>query len=142
MIVANLLTQKAPRIISVKPDDTIAAVVQVLGRERIGAVLVRDNAGIHGILSERDIVRSLAREGATLLDRKASDVMTSNVIFCRPEDTINHVMSLMTEGRFRHLPVKRGGEVVGVISIGDVVKARIEETEQEAQAMREYIATG
>ena len=143
MIVANLLKQKAHRIIAVNPDDTVAAVTAVLARERIGAVLVRDDGEvIHGILSERDIVRALARDGSALLQGKARNVMTSKVIYCRLEDTIDHVMTLMTEGRFRHLPVKRGSEIMGVISIGDVVKARIEEVELEARAMREYIATG
>lgn len=143
MLVAHVLRQKGNRIISIRPDDTIADVARTLTRERIGAVLVRDGSGhVLGIISERDIVRGIARHGDAALRLAARDLMTGDVTVCHPDDTIDHVVATMTEGRFRHLPVLQERELIGVISIGDVVKARIEETEAEARAMRDYIATG
>jgi len=143
MLVAQILRQKGSRIVSVKPEDRVSDVAQFLARERIGAVLVRDGAGdVLGIISERDIVRGLARHGEATLKMLARELMTADVTFCHPEDSIDHVMNAMTNGRFRHIPVKRGAELVGLVSIGDIVKARIEEAEMEAEAMREYIATG
>ena len=143
MLVAHVLRQKGSRIVSVKPDDKIAEAAQTLNRERIGAVLVRDGAGdVRGILSERDLVRGMARHGEGVFAMRVRDLMTGQVTVCTPDDTVDHVMAVMTAGRFRHLPVLRERELIGVISIGDVVKARIEETEAEARAMRDYIATG
>lgn len=143
MLVTQILRQKGSRIISAKPDDSVADVVALLARERIGAVLVRDGAGdILGIMSERDLVRAFARHGEATLKMSVREFMTGDVIFCHPEDSLDQVMGVMTSGRFRHLPVKRENQLIGLISIGDVVKARIEEAEMEAEAMREYIATG
>lgn len=143
MNVAAILKGKGRRIVSAQPNDSIETVVGILGRERIGALLVREPSGrVAGVISERDIVAGLARIGAALLQQTASELMTRNVIYCSPADSIQTVMEKMTERRFRHMPVLDRGDLVGIISIGDVVKMRISETEMEAQSLKEYIATG
>jgi len=142
MNVAEILRNKGSRIVSVQPSDTVVAAAALLSREGIGAVLVRDGDRVAGILSERDIVRCVAAHGEGALRLPVSDTMTRGVVFCSPQDSIDEVMSLMTERRFRHLPVQEHGKLVGLVSIGDVVKRRIESTEREARALREYIATG
>ena len=142
MTMADILRSKGSRIISVQPGDSVVAAAAVLSREGIGAVLVREGERVAGILSERDIVRCVAKHGEAAMRIPVADMMTRGVVFCTPEDSIDEVMSLMTERRFRHLPVQDRGRLVGIVSIGDVVKHRIEKTEREAQALREYIATG
>jgi CBS domain-containing protein len=114
----------------------------MLAENRIGALVVTNgDAKILGILSERDIVRILARAGTACLDQAVRDVMTPKVSICNENHTVIEVMEIMTKGRFRHLPVERDGRLHGIISIGDVVKRRIEEAEREAEQIREYIAT-
>ena len=141
--VAAILKNKGDRIVSALPADSVEVVVSTLGRERIGALLVREASGrVAGVISERDIVAGLARMGAALLQQPASELMTRNVVYCSPTDSIQMVMEKMTERRFRHMPVLENGKLAGIISIGDVVKARISETEMEAQSLKEYIATG
>jgi CBS domain-containing protein len=106
-------------------------------------VLVMDkHDAVAGIVSERDLVRAFAMHGVKALELEASEVMTRDVTTCDPDDSIEHVMELMTRGRFRHLPVVRHGELLGLVSIGDVVKARIEETQHEAEALKAYIVAG
>jgi CBS domain-containing protein len=116
--------------------------VATLSARRIGAVLVID-AGkkLVGVLSERDVLHALARRATEALDLRVGDVMTAPVVTCDPDDTVEHVMELMTNGRFRHLPVMRRGALLGVVSIGDVVKWRLDETRQETEVLRQYIAT-
>jgi CBS domain-containing protein len=141
--VAQILKHKGRRIVSLRPEETVADAIRVLSREGIGALLARDpNGRVAGIISERDVVRTLAQHGEKALVMPVANCMTRDVIFCAPHETIDRVMSMMTERRFRHMPVQERGELVGIISIGDVVKQRIEETEMEAQALRQYIATG
>ena len=143
MNVAQILKHKGRRIIAVRPGESIADAARVLSREGIGAVLARDPSGkVVGIISERDVVRTLAQHGDKALAMSVAECMTRDVVFCTPHDSIDRVMSMMTSRRFRHLPVQDRGELVGIISIGDVVKQRLEETEMEAQALRQYIATG
>jgi CBS domain-containing protein len=143
MNVASILKGKGADIITAKADDAISVVASLLGEHSIGAVLVMgDGQDVQGVISERDIVRGLASSGTGCLNMKASELMTSNVISCAPSDTIDQVMSLMTDKRIRHLPVMEDGILKGFISIGDVVKRRMDEVEQEAAAMRDYIATG
>ncbi len=143
MNVAEILKGKGGRIIAARPDDTIESVVATLAREKIGALLVREDDGrVLGVIFERDIVSGIARAGAALLKQKASDLMTRNVVYCSPRDSIQAVMERMTERRFRHMPVLEGDGLAGIISIGDVVKARIGEAELEARSLKEYIATG
>jgi len=113
------------------------------GQKRIGAVIVIEADGsICGVLSERDIVNAIAKNGAVVLQRSVSDFMTKNVISCNDDETTNDLMEKMTKGRFRHLPVVNDGRLDGIVSIGDVVKMRISEAQIEANAMRDYIATG
>ncbi len=140
MTVAAILGQKSYSVITTQAGETLQSVCALLALHRIGAVVVTDGSdGISGILSERDIVKAVARDGVTALDRPTSDYMTRAVKTCTPSDTIADVMARMTEGRFRHLPVVEGGRLIGVVSIGDVVKQRIAAAEQEAEMMRTYI---
>ncbi|MBP7064381.1 CBS domain-containing protein [Ferrovibrio sp.] len=143
MNVAMILKEKGGDMVAAKPGDSLAAVCSLLAGHGIGAVLVLNpDGGIAGILSERDVVRGLAQHGGALLERSAESLMTRNVMVCAPADTIEDVMHVMTKRRIRHLPVMAEGKLVGMISIGDVVKRRIADTELEAEALRQYIATG
>ncbi len=132
--------KKIQQTITIKPDDLVKTAAEILAKHRIGAVVVsRDGAIVDGILSERDIVRAIGTAGVSCMDLKADELMTHEVIACHPEDTATSVMERMTEGRFRHMPVVDGGSMVGVISIGDVVKARMSEIELENRAMEDMI---
>lgn len=143
MNVAGILKVKGSDVITVLPSDSIAAVAAILDQRRIGAVLVVDKSGkLQGLLSERDIVRALAQDGGACLDLRVQDLMTKDLVTISPTDSIDRVMTLMTENRIRHLPVLEGGRLAGFISIGDVVKSRIDEVEREAAALRDYITTG
>ncbi len=127
-------------IISIEPTADLAAAVKCLAAHRIGAVVIRGAGGrLAGILSERDIVRALAKHGPSALDLPVGQVMTRDVETCGEEDTVAHLMERMTAGKFRHMPVVRNGELIGLISIGDVVKERVGEVEAETEAMRDYI---
>ena len=138
----SILERKGRNVVSISPDATIVEAVAVLAMHRIGAVVVCDNEkAVKGILSERDVVRAIAGEGPQALDRKVSDFMTSKVHVCHEHNTVNEVMEVMTVNRFRHLPVELDGRLDGIISIGDVVKRRIEEVEREAEEIKAYIAT-
>src|SRR5580693_2827194 len=141
MTVRAILDSKGRQIQSVEPDARLSAAVKVLGERKIGAVLVMSEGGIEGILSERDIVRVLAERGAAVLDEPVSAVMTRKVVSCRQSDTVAAIMEMMTLGKFRHLPVLDGERVVGLISIGDIVKWRVQEYENEQEALRQYIKT-
>jgi CBS domain-containing protein len=141
MTVRAVLESKGSDIVTVAPTATMRAAVKLLSDRRIGAVLVMADGGIAGILSERDVVRVLGARGAAVLDEKVEDVMTRKVVTCRPSDTVAGIMEMMTEGKFRHLPVVDEGKVVGLISIGDVVKRRVMEYEKEQEALRDYIKT-
>ncbi|MBM3490711.1 MAG: CBS domain-containing protein [Alphaproteobacteria bacterium] len=141
MDVATILKQKSAEVLSLPPTASVAEAARVLAERHIGAVLVRSPAGqVLGILSERDLVRGLAAQGGPALALPVADLMTREVIACTPEDSVEHVMATMTQHRFRHLPVKRGDRLVGIISIGDVVKYRLDEIEFEARSLRAYIA--
>ncbi|BBK31011.1 CBS domain protein [Stella humosa] len=143
MTVQAILNVKGSDVVSVLPGERIAGAVRLMMTHGIGAVLVRDEIGVVvGILSERDVMRALAREGAACLDASVASLATRDVICCQPEDGIGHVMGLMTRGRFRHLPVMRDGTLAGLVSIGDIVKHRLAEVETEARSLREYVATG
>ena len=141
MTVRAILDSKGHQILSVEPDAKLAAAIRILGERKIGAVLVMNSGHIEGILSERDIVRVLGERGAAVLDEPVSAVMTRKVISCKPSDTVGAIMEKMTLGKFRHLPVLEGERVVGLISIGDIVKWRVREYEHEQEALREYIKT-
>jgi CBS domain-containing protein len=142
MTVAAILALKGRDVVTTSADRTIAEVVRVLADQKIGALVVVENGDrIVGIVSERDIVKSTAAKGAAMLDEMVGAIMTRNVVTCSERETINDVMGRMTRGRFRHLPVAAGGRLTGIVSIGDVVKARLEEVQREADEMRTYIAT-
>jgi CBS domain-containing protein len=142
MFVSDILTQKGAQIFSVTPDALVSQISQQLSTLRIGSVLVVDgDNSLAGIVSERDLVRAMASHGAKAMELEARHVMTRGVVTCDPDDSIDLVMETMTQGRFRHLPVVRHGELLGLVSIGDVVKARLEETKHETEALKAYIVT-
>jgi len=142
MTVRAILDTKGHHVESVQPGAKLSTAVKLLGEKKIGAVLVLNMADrIDGILSERDIVRVLSERGAAVLDEPISNVMTRKVVSCRQSDTVAAIMEMMTLGKFRHLPVVEDGKVVGLISIGDVVKWRVQEYEREHEALRDYIKT-
>lgn len=129
------------QVLSVKPTERVQAVTELLARHRIGAVIVsRDGEIVDGILSERDIVRALGTRGVSVLQETAADLMTQVVIGCKPEDAALKVLETMTDGRFRHMPVIEDNRMIAVISIGDVVKARIQEIQQENAALTDMIS--
>lgn len=141
MHVAQILRTKGGTVVTVTPEMTIAEAVGTLSKRRIGAVLVTSGAGeLAGILSERDVVHGLADHGERLFAMRVSALMTKAVVTCTPENTIEEIMREMTNRRFRHLPVLDGGRLVGIISIGDVVKYRLEELAAESDMLRSYIA--
>jgi CBS domain-containing protein len=141
MTVRAILDTKGHQILSVTPDAKLTEAIKLLGERRIGAVLVMTQGRIEGILSERDIVRVLGERGAAVLDEAVSNVMTRKVVSCRQSDTVAAIMEVMTLGKFRHLPVIEGDRVVGLISIGDIVKWRVGEYEAEQEALKTYIKT-
>lgn len=142
MNVRSILDEKGRDVVTVDGSVSLAHAVAVLSERRIGAVVVASSDGrIEGILSERDIVRALAASGASALDQPVSAKMTSKVMVCGEDHSVNQVMEIMTNGRFRHLPVEKGGRLAGLVSIGDVVRKRIEAVEREAEEMKAYIAS-
>jgi CBS domain-containing protein len=142
MIVKNILADKRGDVITIEPSADLVAAVKLLAERGIGAVVVLGaDRRVVGILSERDIVRALAERGGTVLSEPVSKVMTRNVKTCSEDDTIGDLMGRMTTGRFRHLPVVQQDKLIGIVSIGDVVKRRVEEIDHETKALRDYIQT-
>ncbi len=141
MMIASILREKGHAVASVGPDALVDEIVGELTTRRIGAVLVIDGEAVVGVVSERDVVRGLAGHQGEVLALRARDIMTSPVITILPADTVVGAMELMTGRRIRHLPVVESGRLVGLVSIGDLVKARIAEAEREALALKDYIAT-
>ena len=140
MIIGSILRGKGSEVVSVGPEDTVLSVARILSERRIGAALVRDAAGaLLGIISERDIVRGMASHGPGTTGLKAEQFMTRDLITVTPQTLVTHALGLMTQRRVRHLPVLDGEKLCGMISIGDLVKARIEEAEQEAQELKAYV---
>ncbi len=143
MQVSAILKEKGHRLVTVSPDHTISDVTRTLASERIGAVVVIDDGGeVVGILSERDIVRGLSESGASLLNGRVAELMTKSVVTCTPDSKIDQLMHDMTNHRIRHLPVIDNGRLAGLISIGDVVKVRLDELENESTMLRDYIEHG
>lgn len=141
MQVSVLLQAKGSEVVTVSPDITITEVVAVLARHRIGAAVVSaDGELIDGIVSERDIVQALAANGRAILEAPARTVMSTEVITCQPDTTVEELMATMTDRRIRHVPVVAGGCLAGLISIGDVVKDRISGLEHETQVLHDYIS--
>ncbi len=142
MTVSIILANKGREVVSIEPYASLAEAVRLLGGKRIGAALILGaDRRIAGIISERDIVRVLAERGAAVLDEPVSQTMTRKVESCNESDTVAHIMERMTQGKFRHMPVVDQGQVVGLVSIGDIVKHRLHEMERESTAMRDYIMT-
>jgi len=143
MTVKAILSRKGNDVITVEPTVTLSAAVNILAEHRIGAlvVLAGADAQVAGILSERDIVRALAQRGPGALQEAVGQVMTRRVVTCTESDTVAALMERMTQGKFRHLPVVERGKLVGLVSIGDVVKHRLGEMEHESNALREYTLT-
>ena len=142
MTVARILAEKGRDVLTTQPHRTLKEVVDLLAARGVGAVVVADNSmSVLGILSERDVVRVIAQNGAAALDDQVSRHMTPKVITVTRNDTIDHLMQTMTAGRFRHLPVVEEGRLIGIVSIGDVVKRHVDAIDIERQALKEYIAT-
>jgi CBS domain-containing protein len=140
VLVSDLIKRKGSAVTSAPPETTIAALLDLLAEHRIGAVVVSADGGVDGIVSERDVVRALRTAGAALLDAPISSVMTADVVVSAPGDTVEDMMRVMTERRIRHVPVvTEGGRMAGIISIGDVVKSRIDELEADRDQLIGYI---
>ncbi|KFG88607.1 Histidine kinase [Sphingobium herbicidovorans NBRC 16415] len=139
MTITAILQGKGREVTQVGPDDTLLSVVQLLSERRIGCVPVVDNGQVLGIFSERDLVHHIARDGAAVLERRVGDVMSTPAITTDDKTPVIHCLSLMTKKRVRHLPVVVDGTLVGLVSIGDLVKFRIDSIESEAASLRDYI---
>ena len=142
MLIAQILRTKGDMVFTVGPETTLAQACALMSARRVGALVVREGAGpVLGIVSERDVVRLVA-EGAEALGRPVREGMTDAVVFAGPQETVDALLARMTDRRFRHLPVCEGERLVGLVSIGDLVKVKIEETEAEAQGLKAYISAG
>ena len=142
MIVKNILADKRGDVVTIEPTADLAAAIKLLTERHIGAVVVLGaDHRVIGILSERDVVRALAERGATALSEPVSQVMTRDVKTCSEDDTVESLMGRMTDGKFRHMPVVQQDKLIGIVSIGDVVKSRVEEIDHEARTLRDYIQT-
>lgn len=143
MNISQILNAKGRAVSTARPDATLSEIIGKLAEKKIGAiVIVGDNGKVAGIVSERDIIRRLGVAGAAALDEPVSNAMTATVITCHESSTLEEMMEVMTQGRFRHVPVIEEGSLVGIVSIGDVVKHHVAEVEMEVTAMRDYFATG
>jgi CBS domain-containing protein len=141
MNVHTILRNKGKSVVTIHPDATIERAVGVLHQRGIGALVVSDDGeNVAGILSERDIVEALGRHGTELLAVSVAEVMTCPVVTCEPEDSVAELMAEMTSRRIRHFPVVEDGRLIGIVSIGDLVKNRLDQIEYEAHSMREFIA--
>ncbi len=141
MYVANILKVKGNDIVTISPGEPVAAALAMLAEKRIGSLLVLDEQGkIAGILSERDLVRAMHKHHDQFLNKRVGELMTTRVVTCSSKDPVAAIMGMMTAQRFRHVPVVDDGKLIGIISIGDVVKSRIEEAEAEVDALRLYIS--
>ncbi|MBX9861552.1 MAG: CBS domain-containing protein [Hyphomicrobium sp.] len=143
MNVASILKSKGRAVSTVRPNASLLDCTKKLGSKKIGAIVVVGDSGlVTGIISERDIIRAISENGAQALNLMVSEVMTRNVVSCQETSELDELMEMMTKGRFRHLPVLEDDALVGIISIGDVVKYHVAEVEMEVSAMRNYLATG
>ena len=142
MRIADLLRHKGSEVATVPPERTVTELLDDLARHNIGAVVVVSGGELVGIVSERDVVRGLNRRGAELLGAAVSEIMTTKVVTCDPNEGLDSLAAIMTERRIRHMPVVDNGELVGIVSIGDVVKSRIEQLETDREQLESYIAQG
>jgi CBS domain-containing protein len=143
MLVNQLLNAKGRQVFTVSPDDSLSSVAALLHTRKVGAFIVTDRVGrVVGIVSERDIIGAIAESGAEALVKPVSEIMTRDVIFADQGETIESLLERMTDRRIRHLPVMDGSRLVGIVSIGDLVKSKISEVEFEANTLKSYIAAG
>ena len=139
MHVADILKAKGNNVVTIRPDTNVRSAAQRLKMERVGALVVSENGrSIDGILSERDITYGLAEQGGAILEHPVSDLMTRGVVHCVPQDSIAHIAKVMTQRRIRHLPVMEGHNLIAIVTIGDVVRYRLDELELEANVLRDY----
>lgn len=138
MKISDILSHKGSEIVSILPSETLAAAAKKLAQNRIGALIVRDRLGrLAGMLSERDVVSMMAQHGAAALQMTVDDGMTPDVITCKPSDTVREIMALITVRRIRHIPVCEGERLLGIVSIGDLLKSRLDEKELELNMLRD-----
>ncbi|MGZ3147496.1 CBS domain-containing protein [Lentzea chajnantorensis] len=142
MRIADVLRTKGSAVATIAPDAPVSDLLRTLAEHNVGAIVVVGPSGVVGIVSERDVVRRLHETGAGLLTSPVSSIMTAEVFTCTPSDTVDSLTVVMTERRFRHVPVVAEGELVGIVSIGDVVKSRIGQLEQSQDQLQAYIAQG
>jgi len=142
MRIADVLRSKGGAVVTINPDATVAELLAGLAEHNIGAMVVAGPDGLKGIVSERDVVRQLHAHGASLLSQPVENIMTSMISTCSKSDTVDSLTLLMTEHRVRHVPVLEDGKLIGIVSIGDVVKTRMEELESEHEQLQSYITQG
>ena len=142
MRIADVLKNKGAGVLTVTPETTVSELLGGLVTRNVGAMVVIGSDGLVGIVSERDIVRMLHEHGAAALGRRVADIMTSEVVTCSPEDSVDSLSGLMTTHRVRHVPVMDDGQLAGIVSIGDVVKTRMEALQAEREALEAYITQG
>ena len=142
MRIADVLRSKGSAVATVEPGATVSELLRALAEHNVGAIVVLGPDGIAGIASERDVVRQLHERGTGLLDMPVSEIMTTDVFTCTPKDTVDSLTVVMTERRFRHVPVLSNGQLVGIVSIGDVVKSRISQLEEGHDQLQAYITQG
>lgn len=142
MRIADVLRNKGGAVVTVKPDATVTELLAGLAEHNIGAMVVVGDSGVAGIVSERDVVRQVHAHGASVLSQPVEKIMTSVVSTCSKSDTLDSLTRLMTENRVRHVPVLEDGKLIGIVSIGDVVKTRMEELESEQEQLQSYITQG
>ena len=140
MLVSQILRTKGDTVFTIAPDETVSAVAKLLNSRKVGALVVLEAEQVVGIVSERDVVRAVAEGGAKALDKPISDFMTSNVLFADPGETVDFLLGRMTDRRIRHLPVCKTERLVGIVSIGDLVKWKISEVEAEADGLTASLA--
>ncbi|GAA3686264.1 CBS domain protein [Lentzea atacamensis] len=142
MRIADVLRAKGSAVATIDPDVPVTELLRALAEHNVGAIVVVGSSGVEGIVSERDVVRRLHESGADLLSSPVSAIMTTDVFTCSPSDTVDSLTVVMTERRFRHVPVLSDGQLVGIVSIGDVVKSRIGQLEQSQDQLQAYIVQG
>ena len=142
MLVAEILKSKGDAVFTISPDETVAGAAAQLVERQVGALIVCENDRVAGVLSERDVVRALARDGAAALEQPVRDHMTAEVVYAEPGEGVSALMGRMTDRRIRHLPVLKDERLCGVISIGDVVKCQIDDVTREAESLKSYILAG
>jgi CBS domain-containing protein len=142
VVIADLLKHKGSAVVTIGSRRPVSELIRLLGEHRIGGVVVVDDDAIVGIVSERDVVRGLGREGAGIVDGSVASIMTTAVISCRPSDTLDEIAATMTERRIRHMPVVADGRLAGIVTIGDVVAAQLRTLEAERRQLEDYITRG